>query len=467
MAVSEDRLLLLIDGDPEQAGHLTAIVSRDRWRTVVVRDSETAIAMLGTHQGMRLGAILLDCAVPGDHAIELIGELKRRRPGLPIVMLAQTASPLLAVAAIRAGVADYLVKPVAAQRLLQALHAATSAGPSDTLLADAVKPLPGFEALIGTAPAFRAALANAASAAAGTAPLLIEGEPGTGKAALVRALHAASPRALKPLRIITVAGIPANQIESVVFGHEQDAFPGAFERLIGALLLGDGGTVMIDGIDQMPMAVQAKLAAFIDSGEARPIGARHAERPDVRLILCSTLALADLVTAGRCDAGLYARIAVHRVHLPPLRERGGDIPALSAYFLEQIAKKPGLIALDISDAALEVLAKHDWPDNVRQLQAVLFRAAVYCDDGELTPADFASLADTAASTDDPRETEASSIALFAPDGNLRPLEAIEADVIRLAIGHYRGRMSEVARRLGIGRSTLYRKLSELGIETAA
>jgi DNA-binding NtrC family response regulator len=157
------------------------------------------------------------------------------------------------------------------------------------------------------------------------------------------------------------------------------------------------------------------------------------------------------------------------VILPPLRERSGDIPALARHFLTRIGEQPGLRPLGITDSALSLLAAYDWPGNVRQLQAVLFRAAVFCDGDALTAEDFPQLSNMLGEgtpSSGPMQ-EAMGITLYTPDGNLRPLEEIEADVIRLAIGHYRGRMTEVARRLGIGRSTLYRKLSDLGIDNAA
>jgi DNA-binding NtrC family response regulator len=155
--------------------------------------------------------------------------------------------------------------------------------------------------------------------------------------------------------------------------------------------------------------------------------------------------------------------------LPALRERSGDIAALARHFLSRIGEQPGLRPLGITDGALALLGAYDWPGNVRQLQATLFRAAVFCDGEALTAQDFPSLSNMIgeSSRRAPSVTDGAGITLFAPDGNLRPLEDIEADVIRLAIGHYRGRMTEVARRLGIGRSTLYRKLSELGIDNAA
>jgi len=471
MSEPETRLLMLIDDEPAQCRLITALAAREGWRTIVVKDSETAIATLGTRQGMQLAAIILDQWVPGDDACNLIAELKSRRPALPILMLTTSASPLLAVEAMRAGATDYLIKPVAPDRLMLALRASTTReAPRAELqpLTEKMPANPDFDAMVGAAPTFRAALAIAAKAARGHGPVLIEGESGTGKEMLVRAIHAASMRAKMPLRIINVGTTPANSIESVLFGHEKGAFPGAFDRQIGAFQHCDGGTLVLDEIDRLPEGIQQRLTEAVAHSLIRPIGARHSFRVDVRLIAASNCPLRELVADGHFLGELYDAISPVIVSLPPLRERTGDISSLARHFLARIGEQPGLRPLGITDGALALLAAYDWPGNVRQLQAVLFRAAVFCDGDALTSEDFPQLANMVSqgAAGAPMH-ESIGVMLYTADGNLRPLEDIEADVIRLAIGHYRGRMAEVARRLGIGRSTLYRKLSDLGIDNAA
>ncbi len=473
MAEIEQRLLMLIDDEPAQSRLISALAAREGWRTLVVRDSETAIATLGTRQGMQLGAIILDQWVPGDEACTLIAELKSRRPALPILMLTASTSPLLAVEAMRAGASDYLVKPVSPERLMQALRMATTReAPRDELmpLTEKMSAPADFDAMIGAAPTFRSALAIAAKAARSHGNVLIEGESGTGKELLIRAMQAASPRAKAPFRLLNVGAIPANSVESALFGHEKGAFPGAFDRHIGALQHADGGTLALDEVDRLPPAVQERLLESLQRGDVRPIGARHSFRIDLRIIAASNLPLKDMVAAGHFLPELYQLLAPVAVNLPALRDRSGDIPALSRHFLARIGEQPGLRELGITDGALALLAAYDWPGNVRQLQAVLFRAAVFCDGDALTAEDFPQLSDmlgSDAGQSSLHHQEAIGVTLYTPDGNLRPLEEIEADVIRLAIGHYRGRMTEVARRLGIGRSTLYRKLSDLGIGDVA
>jgi DNA-binding NtrC family response regulator len=470
---SDARIVMLIDDEPAQSRLITAIAARYGWRTIVASDAETAIAMLGTREGMQLSAILLDQWVPGDDACALIAELKSRRPALPILMLTTSASPLLAVEAMRAGASDYLVKPVSPDRLMEALRSVTTReSPRDELapLTEKMSASLDFDAMIGTAPQFRAALAQAAKAARGQGHVLIEGERGTGKEMLMRAMHGASPRSKESLRIINLASIPAGSIESVLFGHEPGSFPGAFDRQIGAFQHCDGGTLILDEIDRLTPVLQQRLNEALDSGIIRPVGASYGFRVDVRLLVTSNAGIDRLVESGQFDAALAARLGATRIHLPPLRERTGDIPSLTRHFLARIGEQPGLNHLSISESALALLAAYHWPGNVRQLQSVLFRAAVYCEGNTLTDESFPQLSEMLGEQETTRPSgmhEGVGIMLYTEDGNLRPLEEIEADVIRLAIGHYRGRMTEVARRLGIGRSTLYRKLSDLGIDNAA
>lgn len=467
----EQRLLMLIDDEPAQSRLITALAQREGWRTLVVNDGGSAISTLGSHQGADVRAIILDQWVPGDEACTLIAELRARRPELPILMLTTSASPLLAVEAMRAGATDYLVKPIAPDRVMQALRmASTRHPPRDELqpLTEKFQSTPDFETMIGASPCFRSAVAVAAKAARSCAPVLIEGERGTGKKMVIRAMQAASPRAKLPFRLLNLGTIAANAMESALFGHEKGAFPDAFNRHVGALQSMDGGTLALGEIDRLPLGIQQRLLETLQRGSVRPIGARHSFRVDVRLMATSNLPIKDLVKQGHFLPELFATLSSASVYLPPLRQRTGDIAALARDFLAQIGEQPGLRPLGITDGALALLAAYGWPGNISQLQAVLFRAAVFCDGDALTASDFPQLCDLLGSKSaQPPVQEGIGVMLYTPDGNLRPLEEIEADVIRLAIGHYRGRMTEVARRLGIGRSTLYRKLTELGIGDAA
>ena len=482
MTPNGTRLLLLIDNDPAQRRQLAALAGRVGWRTVFAADGETGIATLGTPDGMMLDAVLLDaatCPLPHAPGEGSIAEIRARRPRLPLLVLTAEADVETAVAAMRAGASDFLVKPVAPERLLAALEATVAdAGRAGELrpLTEKISTPLGFAEIVGSAPEFRAALAVAAKAARARVPVLVEGEGGAGKETVARAIHAASPRAKKPWIAVNCAAASPQALESLLFGHERGAFAGAFDRRRGRLIEADGGTLFLDEVAALPPPAQARLMTLLDSGEVHPIGSRAFRQVDVRVIAASDTRLAEAVAAGRFREDLFFRLTTVQLTLPPLRDRAGDVALLARHLLQRIARQPGMRELGISEDALALLTAYDWPGNVRQLHNALFRAAVLCDGDALTRADFPELAtrllpprpwpaERAAPT--PQAGGAGGVALYTADGHLRPLEAIEADVIRLAIGHYRGRMTEVARRLGIGRSTLYRKLAELGIGEAA
>ena len=401
--------------------------------------------------------------------------------GLPILVCADLDA---SIPAMRAGASDFLRAPLTRERLVMALETAADRrrrGSELRPLAEKiVKPL-AFDEIVGSTPAFRAALAVAAKAARSRVSVLIEGERGTGKETIARAIHGAGPRASRPMLSIDCGTHSPAQLEAALFGYEKGAFASAFTSHAGMLEEASGATLFLDGIEHLTPELQLRLLQVLDTGEVTRLGGRGFKAIDLRLIAACGGRISDATAAGRFREDLAARLAVH-IWLPPLRERRSDIPPLTRHFLGLFADQPGLPQLGITDDALTLLINFGWAGNVREMQTALFRAALHCQGHALTAADFPQIARESAHgkrADDyharqpEHRTELASLAhapgvtLYLPDGNLRPLEDIEADVIRLAIGHYQGRMSEVARRLGIGRSTLYRKLAELGISDAA
>jgi DNA-binding NtrC family response regulator len=343
-------------------------------------------------------------------------------------------------------------------------------------MAEKIAPAMSLEQLIGSGPDFRSALAQAAKAARSRLPILIIGEPGTGKETFARGIHAASLRARGPLVVLDCKSVPANTIDSELFGHEKGAFPGAFDAKTGKLVRADGGTLLLDDIAALPRETQQRLDRVLATGEVRPVGCNGSYSVDVRVIATSGQRLPD-----QFDEPLKERLSTTTVVIPPLRERTEDIPSLARHLLGRFAEQLGLKPLLIGNDALGLLMRYGWPGNVRQLAGVLFRAALQCDGSSLDARHFPHIeiqsrftnraTDHAPNISDIRSEAAlsgnPSLTLFGSDGHIRTMEEIEADILRLAIGHYRGRMTEVARRLGIGRSTLYRKLGEIGIDTAA
>ena len=478
MAEERTRSLLLIDADADERRVISAVAARAGWSVVGAADDETAIGLLQGPHGREVQAVLIG-AWHSETGPKLVATLREKREKLPIIILSHGDSVALAVEAMRAGATDFLVRPVAAERLLEAL--ATTADRRKGVgelapVSEKFAPFLSLEQLIGAAPEFRSALAVAAKAARNRLPIMIIGEPGSGKETVARAIHSASLRAKAPLLLLDCKAIAGNIIDSELFGHEKGAFPGAFSSKTGKLVLADGGTLLLDEVGALPPETQEILDRVLATGEVRPVGLNGSHSIDVRIIATSSRPLPE-----DFHTGLAERIGATTVTLPPLRERSGDIPALARHLLTRFSDQTGLRPLTIGNDALAVLMRYGWPGNVRQLAGVLFRAGLQCESGSLTAehfphiavqsrfsgrrSDFATNISKAAS--DEALANAPGVTLYNSDGHLRPLEEIEADIIRLAIGHYRGRMTEVARRLGIGRSTLYRKLGELGIDTAA
>ena len=470
------RSLLLIDSDPAERRLVAATASRAGW-SLANAVSEGALDLLKGPHGREVRAALLS-GWNRESGPDLIAALKGARPDLPIIVLAEGESIPCAVEAMRAGANDFLVRPVAPERLIEALSAHRDrrrAAGELAPLAEKMAPVLPLEEMIGAAPDFRAALAVAAKAARNRLPILVIGEPGAGKETFARAIHAASLRARGPLVQVDCKAVAANIIDSTLFGHVAGAFPGAFSEKMGKVHEADGGTLLLDDIGALPPETQAALDRVLATGEVRPVGCNGSNSVDIRLIATSSTALGE-----DFEPKLRERVESTAVTIPPLRDRSGDIPALARHLLARTAEQQGGRALSIGNDALAVLMRYGWPGNVRQLAGVLFRAAMQCDGAALTAEHFPHIAiqsrfsgrkSDRASELVQLSPEASmggpQLTVMRPDGHLRSMEEVEADLIRLAIGHYRGRMTEVARRLGIGRSTLYRKLGELGIDTSA
>ncbi len=470
------RFLLLVDAEAAERRLVAATAGRAGWNTLGATTPQEAQELLGGPNGHEIKAALVGQWDPVTGPA-LVRALRADRPGLPILVLAEGGSVGQAVEAMRAGASDFLVRPVAPERLVEALavnadrrRAAGELAP----LSEKMTPILSLDELVGASPEFRSALAVAAKAARSRLGLLIVGEAGAGKETIARAVHAASPRARGAFLQLDCRAIAANIIDSELFGHVAGAFPGAFAERVGKLVEADGGTLLLDEVGALTPATQAALDRVLATGEVRPVGCNGSNSVDVRII-----ATASKPLPLSFNPGLAERLAGTIVHVPPLRDRSGDIPALARHLLARHTGQPGIRPLSIGEDALAVLMRYGWPGNVRQMSGVLFRAALQSHGDSLTQADFPHIAlqsrfsnrvgDVAGEIGEAATSAAlgggPGVQLWRPDGHLRPLEEVEADLIRLAIGHYRGKMSEVARRLGIGRSTLYRKLGELGIDT--
>jgi DNA-binding NtrC family response regulator len=323
-------------------------------------------------------------------------------------------------------------------------------------------------------------------AAHSSIPVLIEGESGVGKELVARAIQGGSDRKGKPFVVVNCGAIPENLVESTLFGHEKGSFTGAIDKRIGKFQEADGGTLFLDEIGELPLDIQVKLLRALQEGEIDPVGGKRPVRVDIRLISATNQNLIELVKRGQFREDLFYRLNVFPIGIPPLRARREDIADLARRFAARFAAEEGRNIRGLTAEALSLLTTYDWPGNVRQLENTVFRAVVLADGDELTVAEFPQIAAhvegfdvrvppapaLSPMVDVPREREIlrveirdpNVLPLVAPNGEMRKLDDLERETIRFALTHYRGQMSEIARRLGIGRSTLYRKMKEYGLE---
>ena len=339
-------------------------------------------------------------------------------------------------------------------------------------------------------------------AAASNIPVLIEGESGVGKELIARAIQGESERAGKPFVTVNCGAIPENLVESILFGHEKGSFTGAADKRIGKFQEADGGTLFLDEVGELPLDAQVKLLRALQEGEIDPVGAKKPVKVNFRLISATNRDMIQLVKDGKFREDLYYRLNVFPIWVPPLRERIDDVPELARHFLARFAAEEGKRVGGLTDDAVRLLTSYGWPGNVRQLENAVFRAVVLAD-GRTSASTSSRRSPPTSKASMPRSRRRrplshkqpaytgpallgaentvpqtvsvattgtrSSLGIPAIDeaGEIRTLEAIEADMIRLALGRYRGHMTEVARRLGIGRSTLYRKMQDYGLEQNA
>jgi DNA-binding NtrC family response regulator len=395
------------------------------------------------------------------------------------------------VSAMRAGAVDFAVKPISPERLQVSLKNAMEKSALEDELNRIKRGKSGtltFKDIITRSGAMQAVLRTAEKAAASTIPVLIEGESGVGKELIARAIHGSSDRRARPFIAVNCGAIPDNLVESILFGHEKGAFTGATERHIGKFIEATGGTLFLDEVGELPLAAQVKLLRAIQEGEVEPVGARKPVKVDVRIISATNRNLVADAKNGRFREDLFYRLHVFPISVPPLRARAEDIPDLTRHFLSRFAAEEGKRVRAISTEALSLLTNHRWPGNVRQLENAVFRAVVLAETDTVGVDEFPQISAQAAGSyvtptvpeppqavvEVPHLLEVSpstapgltpgTLGMLDEEGEVRALEEIEADAIRFAIAHYRGQMSEVARRLRIGRSTLYRKLEFLGLD---
>ena len=478
--------ILIADDDVVQRRLLENMVQRSGYQTVVVDSGDAALARLMDREATPVDAMVLDLVMPGLDGMGVLAKL--REAGLSVPVIVQTAHGGIdnVVQAMRAGAQDFVVKPVGVERLQVSLRNALTASVLKGELQRIKHSRDGtltFADIVTRSETMRTVLRVAEKAAGSTIPVLIEGESGVGKELIARAIHGSSERRAKPFVAVNCGAIPDNLVESILFGHEKGAFTGATDRHIGKFVEASGGTLFLDEVSELPLAAQVKLLRALQGSEVEAVGGRKPVKVDVRIVSATNRNLLERAKSGQFREDLFYRLHVLPITVPPLRARREDVPHLLRHFLTRFCAEENRHITAIDAETLAALTGYDWPGNVRQLENAVYRAVVISDGETLGRGDFPHLAASAATLIpdmqaerlqlEPTRSEAiaslpgnqipivpapGGFSILGPEGEVRPIEEIEADVIRFAIAHYRGQMSEVARRLKIGRSTLYRKL---------
>jgi len=398
----------------------------------------------------------------------LLDKLKALYPQLPVIVMSAYTDITSTAGAFRGGAHEFLSKPF---DLDDAVALAARALPEPRNGKDSVDISvdPAIEtkadALIGDTPQMRALFRTIGRLAQAPLSVLIIGETGTGKELVARALHSESPRARKPFVALNTAAIPAELLESELFGHEAGAFTGASKRHVGRFEQANGGTLFLDEIGDMPLSLQTRLLRVLAEGEFFRVGGRELIRVDVRVIAATHQDLDAYVSDGRFRADLLHRLDVVRLHLPPLRERKADIPQLAERFLVTASNKLGAPAKRFARSALEKLQSHDWPGNVRELENLCWRLVALAPGETITLHDLAAAFVASTTPANPREWDAAladwarrKLADGDPRVHAEALERFDRALLGAALEHTGGHRSEAAAKLGVGRNTLTRKL---------
>ena len=502
--------ILVIDDDAAQRRSLKAAIE-GLGHAVHVADSDQAGLEVFRRHRDEIGAVLVDLSAPeraGNGFLRALGDL---HASVPVIVQTSEGATHHAVEAMRAGAFDFLVKPCSIERIAAAIDSALKFARSGSQSRPVRRARTGavsFGDIVAASAAMGRAVELGRRAAQSVIPVMLEGEAGVGKEMMARAIHATSERSARPFVTVNCAIIPHSLIEGVLFGQEGQVGSG---EIPGKFSEAEGGTLFIEEVSELPAHVQTRLLSVVQVGEIEPASGKRPRKVNVRLILATNKDLIEEVKASRFREDLYYRLNVFPITIAALRRRKEDIPHLARAFVERFSSEQRLPKpLAIDAGALALLTGYDWPGNTRQLENAVFRAVVLADGPVLGERDFPqimahmatvrssagafaarSVAEAghvagiaaeqpaahspspAVATAEPpapvrsaAATEVSANVIISTDeaGNVRKLAEIEEELIRFALKFYRGQMSQVARKLGIGRSTLYRKLKDYGID---
>jgi two-component system response regulator HydG len=426
-------------------------------------------------RGQAVDVLLLDLRSPTGEGMALLHEIKALNPDLVVVVMTAYATVPAAVEAMRTGATDYLTKPFVMDELVavleRALEQATERRAVDGAsrqLRESLRSGHGLGSMVGRSPEMEKLYRILAKVAQSSHPVLILGESGVGKELVARSIHTNGPYADRPFVPVDCGSLVPTLMESELFGYVKGAFTGANRTKEGLLASAQGGTVFLDEIGELPLDLQAKLLRALQEKEVRPVGANHRIAINVRILAATNRDLSGMVEQGRFRKDLYYRLSVVNLRIPPLRERKQDIPLLANHFLERMARETG-VPHTLSDDALRTLMEYEWPGNVRELENSLDRACTLSSGPILHLGDLPTQLQNF-HLQNRRALTAAAAAVGTPEapgpaGPVMPLAQLEKEAILETLRKLNGDKLLAARLLGIGKTTLYRKLKEYGIHS--
>jgi DNA-binding NtrC family response regulator len=444
--------LLLIDDDPNTLASLSRAFRLAGYEAAVC---DSAVRALELIRADHFDMIFSDVVMPGKDGISLLEDLKAAGVTTPVVMISGQASVETAVRATRLGAVDFLEKPISTEKLLVTIENVLRLRRLEDENRDLRGRL-GKHEMIWSGPAMERLMAQVERVAASESRVAIQGETGTGKELIARTIHQKSARHAGPFVTLNCAAVPAELIESELFGHEKGSFTGAATRHVGKFEQAASGTLFLDEIGDMPLAMQSKLLRVLEEGEIERVGGDKPIAVDARVVVATHRNLEEMVRQGSFRADLYHRIYVFPIALPPLRERAEEVPTLAEYFAVQVASQNGWRLKHFSPESIEILQRYAWPGNVRELRNVVERVLLLSG-GEVITAEEVNLALPAA-----RNGEAASSAGSGPLA--QRLESFEREVLLAELRRHHHHMTNTARALGLERSHLYKKCQQLGID---
>ena len=444
--------ILIVDDEPNIRTTLRRALDLEGFEVVLADDAASALAAASTE---RPDLVLLDLKLPDHDGLWVLRGIARLPEPPPVVMMTGHGSTDAAVEAMKLGAVDFLEKPLAVDRLLVTLRNALRMDALEDEVAVLRRSAEIRHGMVGESTALSRVVQAVRQAAPTKLRVLITGESGVGKELVARAIHECSRRATRRFVALNCAAFAENLVESELFGHERGAFSGADRRREGRFEQAGGGTLFFDEIGEMPQAIQAKLLRVLEEHEVLPLGASRPVRVDVRVIAATNRDLALEVKEGRFRLDLLQRLEGLVIHVPPLRARQDDIPALAVHLLDSFCRDNEFEPREFTDAALRALQGYEWPGNVRQLANRVGRLAT------LTPALRIDAADVRRALQDVPRFEGGQLPTEGP--LYAVLEALERRIIEDRIARFEGNMTRAAEDLGLERSHLYKKLRKLGI----